>query len=417
MRLGRNRARRDREQRGEPTGAQGHDRQRAVHLRLEAVRQRQRGAQQPAPGAVRQPSRHGGVRMRTWLPLAPLIVPLLAAAGMPVGLEFADELALPASPADHRPRRAGHAARTSVRRRSARAASASPRDASQARVRTRTCTPGITGRSPAQARRARGPHIGPPAERSRGERVPARRQSGSGSHTNLHSRHHREVTGPGAVKALGGSNDPVGAPGRRSRPIGPPGGWVAERCRSGRTPHRALKGLSSPREAVRQEGALPLRAARLRPAAGGADAAGLPRGVPRPGAPPRPGQGPGRADPPRRGLLDDLLGPAGQREDHARLPHRALHGTRVRPVQRRDRGRAARARDHRRSRGAARAVRSAHHPLLRRDPPLQPRAAGRLPPARRARDHRPDRRDHREPELRDHRRAACRARGCSCSSR
>ena len=35
--------------------------------------------------------------------------------------------------------------------------------------------------------------------------------------------------------------------------------------------------------------------------------------------------------------LDDLLGPAGQREDHARAPRGQLHGAGVRPVQRRHR--------------------------------------------------------------------------------
>ena len=41
-----------------------------------------------------------------------------------------------------------------------------------------------------------------------------------------------------------------------------------------------------------------------------------------------------------------------------------------------------------------------HHPVRRRDPPLQPRPAGRLPAPRREGHHRPDRRHHREPLVR-----------------
>ena len=47
----------------------------------------------------------------------------------------------------------------------------------------------------------------------------------------------------------------------------------------------------------------------------------------------------------------------------------------------------------------------AHDPLPRRDPPVQPGAAGRVPAVRRGRRHRPDRRDDREPVLRAQRRA------------
>ena len=45
-------------------------------------------------------------------------------------------------------------------------------------------------------------------------------------------------------------------------------------------------------------------------------------------------------------------------------------------------------------------ARPPHHPLRRRDPPLQQGAAGRLPAPRRSRRHRPHRRDDREPVVR-----------------
>ena len=63
------------------------------------------------------------------------------------------------------------------------------------------------------------------------------------------------------------------------------------------------------------------------------------------------------------------------------------------------------------------ADRPADAPLRRRDPPLQPRPAGRLPAVRRARRHRAGRRHHREPVVRAQRGAAARAAGSSCSSR
>ena len=47
-----------------------------------------------------------------------------------------------------------------------------------------------------------------------------------------------------------------------------------------------------------------------------------------------------------------------------------------------------------------------HAPVRGRDPPLQPRPAGRLPPVRREGHHHPRRRHHREPVLRGQRRAA-----------
>ena len=96
----------------------------------------------------------------------------------------------------------------------------------------------------------------------------------------------------------------------------------------------------------------------------------------------------------------DLLGAARQRQDDARahprerdqVPLRALLGGDLRDQgdQGGDGGRRAPAL----GRGPA------HAPVRRRDPPLQPRAAGRLPPLRRARRHRAGRRHHREPVVR-----------------
>ena len=59
-------------------------------------------------------------------------------------------------------------------------------------------------------------------------------------------------------------------------------------------------------------------------------------------------------------------------------------------------------------RGGARPpdARPANPPLRRRDPPLQPRPAGRVPALRRARRHRAGRRDDREPVVRAQRGAA-----------
>ena len=59
-----------------------------------------------------------------------------------------------------------------------------------------------------------------------------------------------------------------------------------------------------------------------------------------------------------------------------------------------------------RRRAPARGAGPAHAALRRRDPPLQPRAAGRLPALRRARRHRAGRRHHREPVVRAQRGAA-----------
>ena len=59
-----------------------------------------------------------------------------------------------------------------------------------------------------------------------------------------------------------------------------------------------------------------------------------------------------------------------------------------------------------------RARRPAHVAVRGRDPPLQPRAAGRLPALRRGRHRHPGRRDHRKPQLRTQRRACSAARRC-----
>ena len=148
-----------------------------------------------------------------------------------------------------------------------------------------------------------------------------------------------------------------------------------------------------------------------RPDAGGAAAAGRPAAAaePRRGGGPGPPAGPGRPDPAHgRGApagLDDPLGPARHRQDHHRAP--AGQGGRLRVpaavggVLRRRRpeeGVRDRARPPRRRPGDA-AVR-------RRDPPLQPRPAGRLPALRRGGDRHPGRRHHREPVVRAQRRAA-----------
>ena len=95
-----------------------------------------------------------------------------------------------------------------------------------------------------------------------------------------------------------------------------------------------------------------------------------------------------------------LWGPPGLRQDDARAPARPLHRQGIRDVQRRDRGRAARARDHSRGRAAPAGRRTRHDSLLRRDPPLQPRAAGCVLAVRRGRRHHADRRDDRESVVR-----------------
>ncbi len=112
-----------------------------------------------------------------------------------------------------------------------------------------------------------------------------------------------------------------------------------------------------------------------------------------------------RRHPPRRRREHHPLGAARHRQDDAGPTHRALHRPPVRRLQRRHRGRAAGARDPPRGRGPP-ASGPGHDPLLRRDPPLQPRPAGRVPAAVEQRHHHADRRHHREPVVRAQRRAA-----------
>ena len=134
-------------------------------------------------------------------------------------------------------------------------------------------------------------------------------------------------------------------------------------------------------------GTLPLRhgTSSSRPRASrGADAAPHPRGVRGPAAAPGAGQGARRRDPPRRRGQLHLLGPAGPRQDHARAADRPKHTERefvefsaVTEGVPRVREIIKEAEDRRRlGRG--------HGALLRRDPPLQPGPAGRLPAPRRA---------------------------------
>jgi hypothetical protein len=142
-----------------------------------------------------------------------------------------------------------------------------------------------------------------------------------------------------------------------------------------------------------------------RRAARRAHAAAHPRRVRRPGAPARAGQGAARADREGRPRQRHLLGTARHRKDDARPDHRRTDGRRLRALQCGDGRHCAGARD----RGEARerrAPRSPDHPVLRRDPPLQQGAAGRLPASRRGRHHHAHRCDDGEPVVRGDRRAA-----------
>ena len=139
-------------------------------------------------------------------------------------------------------------------------------------------------------------------------------------------------------------------------------------------------------------------AARMRPRD-----AGRVRGA---GAGPGPGQAAARGDRARRARLHDLLGTAGEREDHARPPGRQLHRAGVRALQRSLRGCAADPRDRGRGTGQARRRCVADHPVRGRDPPAQQGAAGQPAAPHRGRHAHPDRRHHRESQLRDQRRAA-----------
>ena len=87
-----------------------------------------------------------------------------------------------------------------------------------------------------------------------------------------------------------------------------------------------------------------------------------------------------RADPPDRravARLDDLLGAAGKRQDDGRAADRGLAQRRVRPGFGHPYGRGRTEEDLRR-RARAPLARAGHAPVRRRDPSLQPRAAGFL---------------------------------------
>ena len=116
-----------------------------------------------------------------------------------------------------------------------------------------------------------------------------------------------------------------------------------------------------------------------------------------PGTPLRDGD---RARPP---AVDHLLGTTGHRQDHGGAHHRRDDAGALRPVQRGPLGRQGDQRGH----GDSRAATTHHRPkddrVRRRDSPLQQGAAGRVPPPRRSRRHRPHRRDNREPVVRGQR--------------
>ena len=136
-----------------------------------------------------------------------------------------------------------------------------------------------------------------------------------------------------------------------------------------------------------------------------AHAAPHPRGVRRATASPRSRQAAPHVDRERRPRLDHLLGPSRRRQDHPRQDHRRTNPLQLHRILRRP------LRHQRNQAGHGRCRKSldlwlAHHPLRRRNPPLQQSPAGRFPALRRARIHPPHRRNHRKPVLRNHLRAA-----------
>ena len=104
-----------------------------------------------------------------------------------------------------------------------------------------------------------------------------------------------------------------------------------------------------------------------------------------------------RAGPP---AVDHPVGSAGHRQDHPGAADRRRHPRALHLVQRRALRHQGDPRGDDRGRRSAAAAGPPHHPLHRRDPPLQQGAAGRLPAPRRGRRHRPDRRDDGEPVVR-----------------
>ena len=107
----------------------------------------------------------------------------------------------------------------------------------------------------------------------------------------------------------------------------------------------------------------------------------------------------------RRSRLDDPVGTARLRQDHARAPDRAPHAFRLCLLQRgaqrhsRNQGRDGRRRTHA-------PLRPPHHRLRRRSASLQQSSAGRFSAPRGSRKHHLHRRHHRESFLRGHRAAA-----------
>ncbi len=123
----------------------------------------------------------------------------------------------------------------------------------------------------------------------------------------------------------------------------------------------------------------------------------------------RRGLGPGASDRTERGAdasacgalsrLDDLLGAAGQRQDDGRAADRREPRRHVRAALGDPYGRGGIEEDLRRRARAPRA-RAGHAPVRRRDPSLQPRAAGFLPAGDGGRLDHADRRDDRESVVR-----------------
>ena len=168
--------------------------------------------------------------------------------------------------------------------------------------------------------------------------------------------------------------------------------WTADRPRETKAAHE-------PGRRCRPESRAAAGAARRAAAADDAR-----RGF-RSGAPDRAGRG---AEPAARGAvagLDDLLGAARQRQDHGRAADRGLAQRRLRPglghpYRRR------RIEEDLRGRAHAPVTRTGHPPVRRRDPSLQPRAAGFLSAGDGGRLDHVDRRDDRESVVRAQRLAA-----------
>ena len=125
----------------------------------------------------------------------------------------------------------------------------------------------------------------------------------------------------------------------------------------------------------------------------------------RPGASDRRGRRADAHDPRRLARLDDLLGAARHRQDDGGAAACRRHRSRLR-ADLGDLFRRRRSQEGVRDGAAAPHQRPPDAALRRRDPPLQPGAAGFLPAGHGGRHGHPGRRDHREPVLRAQRRAA-----------